>query len=142
MLALAAVWAAMVSLFLSLLMLVYRPAFTDPTVTVVLWFGVPGALCFAGLTLWAHRDEGSDDLGVVARRIQAKIAIVLGILAAGIVYALIIFSTKLDPVEQTSKSRYTTPYAAIAIGKSAPTLSQGVPMAVLSLWESPSCACG
>lgn len=110
MLALAAVWLGMISLCISLIMLVFRPAFTDLGVTAVLWFGVPGALCFAGLTLWAHRNEGRDDLGIVARRIQAKIAIALGILAAAIVYCLIIFSAKIDPAGQTASIGYNAPH--------------------------------
>ena len=103
----------MLSLLTSLAMLAYRPAFTDLAVTAVLWFGAPGAICFAGLTLWAHRHDGSDDLGIVARRLQAKLAIVLSVLAAVIVYALIIFSTKMEPGRQTEKSAYNIHWRAV-----------------------------
>ena len=109
MLALLSVWLGMISLFLSLLMLVYRPAFTDSAVTAVLWFGAPGAMCFAGLTLWAHRDDGREELGIVARRIQAKAAIGMSVVAAAIVYGLIIFSTKLEQVEKKAAARYAFP---------------------------------
>lgn len=112
MLALLSVWLGMISLFLSVAMMVYRPAFTDATVTAVLWFGAPGAFCFAGLTLWAHRYDGKDDLGIVARRIQAKAAIGMGVVAAAIVYTLIIFSTKLEPVAFSPDSAYDTRVAA------------------------------
>jgi len=98
MLALASVWLGLMSFLLALAMLVHRPAFTDWTVVLVLYFGAPGAMCLAGLTLWAHREEKSaDDPGLAARRVQSVTAIVLSILAAAIVYGLIICSRKLTP---------------------------------------------
>jgi len=97
MLALAGVWIALLTFLLSLTMLVHRPAFTDVTVTIVLYFGSPGAMCLAGLVWWAHRKETGPEPGVRAQRLQAAIAIALAILAAGIVYALIIASEKLEP---------------------------------------------
>jgi len=97
MLALMSAWIALASLLIAVAMLLYRPAFTDVNVTLVLYFGAPGALCLAGLTLWAHRKEDASDSGLSARRMQAKTAIGLALLAAAIVYALIIFSRKLDP---------------------------------------------
>jgi len=102
MLAIAAVWIALVSLLLAGAAVVHRPLFTDLTVTLVLYFGSPGALCFAGLTLWAHRDDGDDDPGIRARRVQAKAAITLALLAATIMYLLVIYSTKLTPLEGAS----------------------------------------
>ncbi len=85
MLALASVWMGLATLALSTAMLLYRPAFTDGTVTFVLYFGSPGALCLAGLVLWAHRKDDRDDPGVSAQRLQAKITVILALLAAGIV---------------------------------------------------------
>ena len=99
MLALASVWIGLASLVLAAAMLVFRPAMTDWSVTLVLYFGSPGALCLAILVLWAHRGEDSSDPGLEARRLQAKVAIVLAILAAAIVYALIIGSEKLLPAD-------------------------------------------
>ncbi len=96
MLALLSVWVGLGTFVIAVVMLVYRPAMTDPTVTAVLYFGSPGAMCFAGLVLWAHRKEPSDDPGVMAQRLQAKFAIVLAVLAAAIVYGLIICSTKIE----------------------------------------------
>jgi hypothetical protein len=97
MLALVSVWLALLSLLLSLAMLAYRPAFTDISVVLVLYFGAPGAMCLAGLTLWAHRNEDSaNDPGLAGRRVQSKTAIVLAIAAAAIVYGLIICSKKLN----------------------------------------------
>ncbi|MBI3835053.1 MAG: hypothetical protein HY287_12055 [Planctomycetes bacterium] len=97
MLALVSVWLALLSFVLSLTMLVYRPAFTDVTLTLVLYFGAPGAMCLAGLTLWAHRDEdAANDPGLAGRRVQSKTAIALAIAAAAIVYGLIICSNKLN----------------------------------------------
>lgn len=130
MLALLSVWLGMISLFLSLLMLVYRPAFTDGAVTAVLWFGAPGAMCFAGLTLWAHRDDGRDDLGIVARRMQAKAAIGMGVVAAAIVYGLIILSTKSEPVARSAKKQYN-----LRVAEAAPTKAEQAPS---SFGEGPS----
>ena len=95
MVALSSVWIGLGTFAIAVAMLVYRPAMTDATVTAVLWFGAPGAMCLAGLVLWAYRDEGSGDEGVVAQRLQAKVAIVLAVLAAAIVYGLIIGSQKI-----------------------------------------------
>jgi len=96
--ALAAVWISLLTLGLALGMLIYRPAMTDLTILLVLYFGAPGALCFAGLVLWAHRKDQSADPAIAAQRVQAKVAILLAVVAAAIVYGLIIFSQKLDPV--------------------------------------------
>jgi len=96
MLALLSVWVGLGTFVIAVGMLVYRPAMTDLTVTAVLWFGSPGAMCFAGLVLWAYRKEKSDDPGVAAQRLQAQVAIVLAVLAAAIVYGLIIGSTKIE----------------------------------------------
>lgn len=97
-LALSAVWIGLLTLGLSAAMLFYRPAMTDWTVLLVLYFGSPGALCFAGLVLWAHRKDAPGDPAVAAQRAQAKVGIVLAVLAAAIVYGLIILSEKLEPV--------------------------------------------
>ncbi len=99
MLALTSVWIGLVVMVLAAAMVVYRPAFTDWTVTLVLYFGSPGAMCLAGLVLWAHRKEGSTDPGLAARRLQAKVSIALAILAAAIVYLLVIFATRVELFE-------------------------------------------
>jgi len=93
----SSVWVAATSLAIALAMLVHRPVLTDLAIVAVLYFGAPGALCFAGLTLWANRKESVEDPAVVAQRLQAKVAIALAIVAAAIVYALIIFSEKIEP---------------------------------------------
>lgn len=98
MLALAGVWIGLLTFLLALTMLIYRPAFTDWTVTLVLYFGSPGAMCFAGLVLWAYRKEKVPEPGIAAQRFQAKVAIALAILAAAIVYGLIIGSQKWEPL--------------------------------------------
>ncbi len=96
MLALASVWIAMAALLLALTMVVYRPVFTDLAVTLVVYFGSPGALCFAGLVLWAHRKANAADEAVAGQRVQAKVAIVLALLAAAIVYLLIVYSQRIS----------------------------------------------
>ncbi len=98
MLAFSSVWIALASLLLAVAMLVYRPIMTDLNLTLVLYFGSPGALCFAGLTLWAFRKEDATDPGVAARRMQSTVAIVIALLAAAIVYALVIRADRIEPI--------------------------------------------
>ena len=99
MLALLSVWIAMISLLIALAMVVYRPAFTDLTVLLVTYFGTPGALCFAILILWSYRKDLDPEPGVVAQRVQAKFAIVMALVAAALVYLLVIFSTPIPRIE-------------------------------------------
>lgn len=98
MLALASIWIGLLSLLIAVAMAIYRPVFTDLTVTLVLYFGSPGSLCFSGLVLWAHRKEDGRLPGIRDQRLQAKIAIGLALLAAVIVYLLIFYSEKLSPI--------------------------------------------
>ncbi len=95
MLALASVWIGLASFVIAAAMLGYRPMFTDVTVTLVLYAGSPGALCLAGLVLWAYRKDGSSDPGISAQRLQAKVAIALASLAIVIVYALVIAAEEI-----------------------------------------------
>jgi len=95
MLAFFGVWIGLATLALALGMLVFRPAFTDFSVVLVLYFGAPGALCFALMTLWAYRKEPDTDPGLQARRLQCKVTIAMALIAAAIVYGLIIFSIKI-----------------------------------------------
>lgn len=95
MLAFLGVWIGLTTLLLALAMLLYRPAFTDFSVISVLYFGSPGALCFALLTLWAYRKEPDTDPGLQARRLQCKVTVAMALIAAAIVYGLIIFSRKI-----------------------------------------------
>jgi len=99
MLAFASVWIAFGAFVLAVTMLVYRPAMTDLAIWSVLWLGAPLSMCFAGLILWAYRKDISDDQAIAAQRTQAWVAIALAITAAAIVYALIIYSNKLEPIE-------------------------------------------
>jgi hypothetical protein len=124
MLALASVWMGLATLALSTAMLLHRPAFTDGTVTFVLYFGSPGALCLAGLVLWAHRKEAGDDPGVSAQRLQAKIAIVFAALAATIVYVLIIHSQKLEPFERRPPTAYNSRSRGATVSVHAPVHQQ------------------
>lgn len=99
MLALAAVWVALASLALAITMVVYRPAFCDINVTLVLYFGSPAALCFAGLVLWAFRKETDPAPAMNAQRLQAKTAMTLAIFAAAIVYALVMLAEERPVIE-------------------------------------------
>ncbi|MBI4716655.1 MAG: hypothetical protein HY763_02540 [Planctomycetes bacterium] len=96
MLAFLGVWVALAAFLLAAVMVVHRPTFTDLTVLLVLYFGAPGAMCLAGLTLWAHRKDGDNDPGVRARRLQSKVAIALAILAAAIVYGLVMGAEQIE----------------------------------------------
>lgn len=116
MLALASVWVGLAAFALSVAMVVYRPVFTDLTVTLVLYFGSPGSLCLAGLVLWAYRKEDRSDSCVAGQRKQAWVAIGLAIAAAAIVYLLVIFSHKLEPVAGRSSFAYNfAPRRAIVV---------------------------
>ena len=99
MLAFLGVWLGLASLLVALAMLLYRPAFTDFSVISVLYFGSPGALCFALLTLWAYRKEPDTDPGLQARRLQCKVTIAMAVIAVAIVYGLVIFSAKSEAIE-------------------------------------------
>ena len=99
MLAFLSVWTALASLVIAVAMLIYRPAMTDLTVVLVLYFGVPGSLCFAGLVLWALRKESRSTPGVSAQRLQAQAAGLMAIVAAVIVYMLIIFAERIPKIE-------------------------------------------
>jgi len=96
MLALLSIWIGLASFVLAATMFIYRPAMTDLNILLVLYFGAPGALCLAGITLWANRADVRDDPAVTAQRLQSKVAIVFAIAAAIIVYALIIGSKKIE----------------------------------------------
>ncbi|MCP4246689.1 MAG: hypothetical protein GY778_06540 [bacterium] len=93
--ALFSVWLRLACLALSLVMLLWRPAFHDVTVLINMWFACPGTICIAGLVLWAHRKDVSGDAGIAARRVQAKVAIGLALAAAAIVYALVIGADRI-----------------------------------------------
>lgn len=110
MLALASVWIALVTFLLAVTMLLFRPAFTDVTVPLVLWLGVPIAWCFAGLVLWSHRKESALEPSLVAQRLQAKVAFVLGFFAASIVYGLIIGSKKFERIDEAHTTQYNPPH--------------------------------
>jgi sulfur carrier protein len=105
-LALGSVWIALASVGLSVAMLVYRPAMTDIAIVAVLYFGAPGSICLGGLVLWAYRHETAPEPGVMAQRVQAKVGVALAIIAATIVYGLIIFSEKLEPFEARQERVY------------------------------------
>ncbi len=106
MLALLGVWIGLGSFGLAIAMLVYRATFTDLNVTLVLYFGSPGSLCLAGLVLWAFRKEDTSDEAVQSQRLQAKVAIAFALLAAAIVYAIVIYSDKFEPIESQALTIY------------------------------------
>ena len=88
--ALLSVWMGLATIGVAGIMLLWRGAFTDGLVWLVLWLGAPGTMCLAGMTLWAHRKLDASEPGVGPQRLQCKVAIVLALGAAAIVYALVI----------------------------------------------------
>ncbi|MEK6676528.1 MAG: hypothetical protein AABZ47_12860 [Planctomycetota bacterium] len=103
MIALTSVWMGLGTLLVALAMLVHRPAMTDTTLVLVLYFGSPGSICLAGLVLWAYRKESDMEPGIVAQKQQARVAICISLLAAIVVYALIFGSKKIDPTTNARK---------------------------------------
>lgn len=87
--AFVSVWMGMATLGVAMVMLLWRPAFTDLNVWLVLWLGAPGTMCVAGLVLWAYRKRDADEPGVTPQRIQCKVAIAFALAATAIVYALV-----------------------------------------------------
>ncbi len=94
MLALLSVWLGLASLMMSLVMVLYRPAFNDVLLLIEMYFACPMSLMFGGLVLWATRREKSQN---VAPRLQAKVGITLALLAAAVVYGLVAFADRLVP---------------------------------------------
>ena len=115
MLAFGAVWIGLASLVAAMAMVVYRPAFTDLSVVLVLWFATPGALCLGGLVLWAYRREDGTDPGVRSQRVQSIIGMCMALVAAAIVYLLIIFAVKLDPIEPAARATYNPTVQAVPV---------------------------
>lgn len=103
-LAITSVWISLATLVLAIAMVLYRPAMTDLTVTLVLYFGTPGSICLAGMVLWAYRKEPVGEPGIDGRRRQSKTAIGLAIAAAAIVYVLVICAEQVPIVEQTVRA--------------------------------------
>ena len=89
MLAFLSVWLGLVTFALALAMLIHPPVATAVTFVLVLYFGAPGAMCLAGMVLWAHRKEASNGSEVAGQRLQAKVAIVLALAGAAIVYVIV-----------------------------------------------------
>lgn len=95
MLALASAWIGLVSLLMATSMVLYRPAFSDLGVTLVLYFGAPGAICLGGLVLWAHRRDKVPSRELQAQRLQAGVGITLAVLSAAMVYWLVIGAERI-----------------------------------------------
>jgi len=89
MLALLSVWTASVCLVLSATMVLWPPAFNDILLPIDLW-GCCLSMCLAGLVLWSHRKDTSPEAGVRMQRLQCKVAVALSLVAAALVYALVI----------------------------------------------------
>jgi hypothetical protein len=102
MLALASVWIGLASLVVAVAMVVHRPWMTDLTLVLVLYFGSPGSLCLAGLVLWSLRKECSRTPGVLGQRRQARAAIVMAVLAAALLYMLVMLASPVQKHRPTA----------------------------------------
>ena len=94
MLGILSVWLGLASLVMSLVMVLYRPAFHDVLLLIEIYFACPLSLMFGGLVLWATRQEKSQN---AAPRLQAKVGITLALVAAAMVYCLVAFADRLVP---------------------------------------------
>ncbi len=92
MLGILSVWLGLASLVMSIVMVLYRPAFHDVLLLVEMYFACPLSLMFGGLLLWATRREKSQN---AAPRLQAKVGITLALVAAAMVYGLVAFADRL-----------------------------------------------
>ena len=92
MLGLLSVWLGLASLVMSLVMVLYRPAFHDVLLLIEMYLACPLSLMFGGLLLWATRQEKSQN---AAPRLQAKVGITLALVAAAVVYGLVAFADRL-----------------------------------------------
>lgn len=89
MFAFMSVWLGLACFVASIVMVVWRAAFTDTMVFLLLWIGAPGTMWLAGMVLWANRKMSASESGISAQRLQCKVAIGLAVAAAAIVYALV-----------------------------------------------------
>ena len=116
MLALLAVWVSLAALTTALTMALYRPAFVDWTIPIAL-YGSAAAICFGGLVLWSHRThtdgEAEVDPGIAAQRMQSKVAIGLAVVAATIVYLLVIYAEPVQRIEATGAALYDAAVPAV-----------------------------
>ncbi len=94
MLGILSVWLGLASLVMSLVMVLYRPAFHDVLLLIEMYFACPLSLMFGGLLLWATRQEKSQN---TAPRLQAKVGITLALVAAAMVYGLVALADRLVP---------------------------------------------
>ncbi len=97
MMAFVSVWMGLGCLIAAITMLIWRQAFTDFHIWLVLWLGAPGTMCLAGLVLWSFRNEVNPEPAVVNQRLQCKVAIGMAFVAVVIVYVLIFNAEELDP---------------------------------------------
>lgn len=89
-------WMGLACLAFAVVMIFYGPALNSVTIVVELW-GTAAAMTVAGLVFWAHRNE-PPTTAIKMQRLQAGFGIGLAVIAAAIVYVLIIGrSTPVEP---------------------------------------------
>ncbi len=107
MLSLLSVWLGLGCLAVSVAMLVYRPWFSDASVTIAL-YSAAASMCFAGMVLFSLRRRDSIEVGVAMQRTQCKVALFLALLGAGIIYGLVNAAERapVDPVPSADIALY------------------------------------
>ncbi|MCK6456179.1 MAG: hypothetical protein L6Q92_06570 [Phycisphaerae bacterium] len=88
MLALIAAWLGLLMLLLAVAMLLFRAAFHDAVLPIVM-YGSVLAMTLGGLVLLSQRKHRDLSLAERAQRTQAKIGIALALTAIVIVYLLV-----------------------------------------------------
>lgn len=111
--ALAAVWVALLCFVMGAACLVYPPAFTNAVLVFLLELGAPLSLTFAFLVLWAHRKSGGGDPAVAAQRQQAWVAIAMSLLAVAIIY-FIVFGPYNRAAQEAPRSALAAPRPILA----------------------------
>ena len=89
--ALVSAWMGLACCVVGLAMLLWRGAFDDRLLPVVLW-GACATIAVAGTMLFAFRKEPTGTEGIAAQRMQCKVGIGLALVAVVIVYALFYFA--------------------------------------------------
>lgn len=93
MLGLLSSWLGLVALIMSAIMVAYRPAFNDLVLLIHMYFMCPLSMTFGGLVLWSTRREKSQ---LRRARLQAKVGIVMAVVAAAIVYLLVALAEPIN----------------------------------------------
>ena len=96
-------WLALISPWLGVAALgcavaVWPAGHADPLVAITLMVLSPGAIASGAGVLWVHRGVPTSDGAIAAQRLQARVGIGLGLLAALLVYVFVFLSRRPDVI--------------------------------------------